>query len=271
MFKDKINLILVIFLILGISLLLYPSIADFWNESRSTKIISSYDKDIKNISSETLREEEKRAHFYNEKLMTRANSQDQIEEMADYRNILHLGGNDIMATIYIPAVNVRLPIYHGTEENVLQAGLGHIEWTSLPVGGLGSHAVITGHRGLVSARLFTDIDQLEIGDIFKIYVLDKELDYKVDRITVVEPHETQDLLIDKNKDYVSLLTCTPYGINTHRLIVRGERIDGPVDMSHISSEATRIKPLVVAAVLAVPASIIFGIVIVAINKRKRSL
>ncbi|MGI5949740.1 class C sortase [Peptoniphilus sp.] len=269
MLKDKVNLILFIFLILGISLLLYPSIADYWNASRSTKVISEYNDGLKNLSSETIEREYNRAVEYNKKLLTRNNSQDKIKEMDDYYNILKVGNNDVMANIYIPSINVRLPIYHGTDENILQSGLGHIEWTSLPVGGVGTHSAITGHRGLVSARLFTDIDQLEPGDIFKIYVLDKELDYQVDNITVVEPHETKDLLIDKDKDLVTLVTCTPYGINTHRLLVRGKRIDGPLDLSHITSEAYRIKPTVVAAVMIIPASIIFGAINLAMDRRRK--
>lgn len=269
MFKDKVNVILVVFLILGISLLAYPSIADYWNASRSTKVVEEYQDNVKSTSKDRLDKEYERTRTYNEELLTRKHSLDHIKAMDDYNNLLSLSGSDVMATVYIPSINVRLPVYHGTEESVLQSGLGHIEWTSLPVGGKGSHAAITGHRGLVSARLFTDIDQLEIGDIFKIYVLDRELDYRVDHITVVEPHETQDLLIDPDKDYVTLITCTPYGINTHRLLVRGERIDGLEDLSYLSSEAVRIKPLTVAAIMIIPASIIYALVSLKISKRSR--
>lgn len=269
MVKDKVNTILIAFLILGISLLLYPSIADYWNSSRSTKVVEGYQEGVKSSSKELLEREYKKAVTYNKELLSRENSQEHIKSMEQYKNILKLGGSDVMATVYIPSINVRLPVYHGTDENVLTSGLGHIEWTSLPVGGKGTHAAITGHRGLVSARLFTDIDQLEIGDVFKVYVLDKELDYKVDYITVVEPHETKDLLIDKNKDYMTLVTCTPYGINTHRLLVRGERIDGIEDISYLSSEAVRIKPLTIAAIMIVPASIIYAFIILSVNKRSR--
>ncbi|MDD7306734.1 MAG: class C sortase [Peptoniphilaceae bacterium] len=267
MFKDKVNVVLVIFLILGISLLAYPSIADYWNASRSTKVVEDYQDRVKSYSKDRLDKEYEKAQAYNKELLTRKHSLEHIKPMDNYKNLLSLGGSDIMATVYIPSINVRLPVYHGTEESVLTSGLGHIDWSSLPVGGKGTHAAITGHRGLVSARLFTDIDQLEIGDIFKIYVLDRELDYKVDQITVVEPQDTKDLLINPKKDYVTLITCTPYGINTHRLLVRGERIESLEDLSYLSSEAVRIKPITVAAIMIIPASIIYALVSLKLNKR----
>ncbi|MGO1580306.1 MAG: class C sortase [Peptoniphilaceae bacterium] len=270
MVKDKVNLILIIFLILGFSLLLYPSIADLWNASRSTKIISDYNKNLEKFSDEEINKELEKARKYNQKLLKKNHSTDMSdEELKEYFSNLNLGLGDVMARLEIPSINLRMPIYHGTDEKVLQSALGHIEWSSLPVGGESSHAVITGHRGLVSARLFTDIDQLIEGDTFNIYVLKEKLTYEVDQISIVEPHEINNILIEEGKDYVTLLTCTPYGINTHRLLVRGHRVDGGSQFVDLSSEASRVKPFVVASVITIPAALILGISMLLVDKKRR--
>lgn len=270
MFRDKINLILVIFLILGISLLLYPSIADLYNANKSTKIINEYNDSIKALSEKEIEDVFNKAKNYNQRLIKKRFSQDMSpSELKEYNSMLKFGANEAMAMVDIPSINIRLPIFHGTDEVTLQSALGHIEWTSLPVGGESTHCVITGHRGLVSARLFTDLDQLIPGDVFTIRVLNRELFYKVDEITIVEPHEINNILIEKGKDYTTLLTCTPYGVNTHRLLVRGYRIDDLFDVSHVSAEAVRIKPFVVASIMTIPTALILGAIILIIDKNRR--
>lgn len=267
--KDKVSIILAIFLLIGISLLLYPSISDFWNASRSTRVSNEYDEEVANLSHKKIQDILEDARAYNDRLLNRSYPTTMTEEeLADYYEQLSLENSQVMANVEIPSVNISLPIYHGTSDNILQSAVGHIEWTSLPVGGLGTHSTITGHRGLLSARLFTDIDQMVEGDVFYIYVLGEKLTYLVDQIKIVLPHEINELLIDPNEDYVTLLTCTPYGINTHRLLVRGHRIENEEAELYLISEATPVKPVYVALVLMVPLSIAVIILLLYFDKRR---
>ena len=198
--------------------MLYPTVSERWNAKRQSKAVLEYDEVLNDMDEETVAALWEEAEEYNHQLCKGENSKEQYDEM------LHVDENGIMGYISIPKIQVRLPIYHGTSEAVLQDGAGHLEGSSLPIGGPDSHAVLSSHRGLPGARLFTDLDQLVLGDSFQITVLGQDLIYKVDQITVVEPHEVEKLQIVKDQDYCTLVTCTPYGINTHRMLVRGLRV-----------------------------------------------
>jgi sortase A len=176
------------------------------------------------------------------------------QEWEDYHSQLNLTGDGIMGYIEIPSINISLPLHHTVEETILQVAIGHIEWTSLPTGGEGTHTVFSGHRGLPSARLFSDLDQLTPGDLFMLRILDELMTYEVDQILVVEPHEVEPLQVEAGKDLCTLVTCTPYGVNSHRLLVRGHRVENPEDAVtlRVTADAYRIEPLTVAPVVAVP-------------------
>lgn len=253
--KHLSTIILVIVLILGVMILLYPTVSDYWNSFHQSRAIASYLEEIENIDPVNYEREWARAEQYNEALLSKPNRfvlSD--EDYAEYETLLNLTGSGIMGYIEIPKINCSLPVYHGTDEAVLQIAVGHIEGTSLPTGGPGTHTVLSGHRGLPSARLFTDLDQMEAGDLFVIRVMDRVMTYMVDQVLIVLPEEMDGLAIDPNEDYCTLVTCTPYGINSHRLLVRGRRTDN-VEMEQIIkvvSDATQIKPILVAPVLAAP-------------------
>jgi len=188
---------------------------------------------------------------YNTNLLSKSNRYNMTDEQrAEYESILDVTGTGIMGYIEIPSIDVSLPIYHGTNESVLQIAIGHIESSSLPVGGIGTHCVISGHRGLPSAKLFSDIDQLKEGDVFMIQVLDDTLTYEVDQIRTVLPTEMKDLRIEEGKDYCTLVTCTPYGVNTHRLLVRGHRVE-TTEAIHVSADATQMDMRYAALVIGI--------------------
>ena len=246
---------LILIFFAGLSLLLYPSFSDYWNSFHQSRAIASYAEEVANLDEEQYTELWDRAWEYNESLLDRRNVFILGEEQkAEYGELLNVGGNSVMGYVDIPAINCTLPIYHGTDEGVLQVAVGHLEWTSLPVGGTSSHCVISGHRGLPSAKLFTDLDRLIVGDVFMLRVLDEILTYEVDQILIVEPDDTNALLIEPGKDYCTLVTCTPYGINSHRLLVRGHRIETEeaAVTVRITSDAVQIEPLIVAPIVAIP-------------------
>ena len=252
---DKTTFLLILILLAGLSFLLYPSFSDWWNGRYQSYAIESYSEEIAKMDSEEYKAIWESAKAYNESLLGRRN--DYVltqEQMAAYNNELNLHGSGIMGYIEIPDIDVSLAIYHTTEETVLQVAVGHLEWTSLPTGGPGTHCVLSGHRGLPSAKLFTDLDRLEIGDRFILHIMDEVLTYEVDQIKVVEPQETEDLLIQPGQDLVTLVTCTPYGVNSHRLLVRGHRVDNApvVTERHVTADAVQTDPMVVASVLAIP-------------------
>lgn len=252
---NLITILLVLILLAGLSLLLYPSVSDYWNSLHQTKAIATYTEEVANLNQDQYDEIWAAAESYNASLTDRNNayrlSDDQKEE---YERLLDVSGLGIMGYIEIPSIHCSLPIYHGTEESVLQVGVGHLEWSSLPVGGESTHCVLSGHRGLPSARLFTNLDELSEGDTFMLRVLDEVLTYEVDQILIVEPQETGALQIEEGKDYCTLVTCTPYGINTHRLLVRGHRIDNIEEAKtiRVTADAIQIEPLLVAPVVATP-------------------
>ena len=264
------TIVLVLILLVGLSLLLYPSVSDYWNSFHSSRAISAYTEDVANLDEVQYEEMWSAARAYNRALAERSTnfalSDAQKEE---YEKLLDISGVGIMGYLEIPELNMSLPIYHGTEESVLQIAAGHLEWSSLPVGGESSHCIISGHRGLPSAKLFTDLDKLQEGDVFVLRVLDEVLTYEVDQIRVVEPSQVSDLEIVEGSDLCTLVTCTPYGINTHRLLVRGHRIENIQESQtiRVTSDAMQIEPLIVAPIVATPVLLLL-LVLLLLPKRK---
>ena len=220
------TIVFIIIFITGLSLLLYPTVSDWYNSLFQIEVIESYAQDVGKLDDETYNRLLSEARNYNEVISTK--EQNYIlsdREQKEYNSLLDISNSGIMGYIEIPVINVKLAIYHGTSEAVLSSGVGHIPGSSLPVGGESTHCVISGHRGLPSAKLFSNLDELVIGDIFTLYTLEEMLTYEVDKIQIVLPEETDGLAVKKGKDYCTLVTCTPYGINTHRLLVRGHRVE----------------------------------------------
>ncbi len=275
--KKKGNLstiILLLLMVIGLSLLLYPTISDYWNSFTQSRAITSYAEQIAQLDSDEYEQIWKDAREYNEFISERKNIYILDDEQeAEYRSLLNVSGNGIMGYIDIPVIDCVLPIYHGTEESVLSIAVGHIDWTSLPVGGASTHCVVSGHRGLPSAKLFTDIDKLVVGDYFTLNILDEVLTYEVDQIRIVLPDETKELLIEEGKDLCTLVTCTPYGVNSHRLLVRGHRIDNFAEAQEvrITSDAMVVEKFVVVPFVFVPILIVTlcGLLLFGGEKRKR--
>lgn len=259
------SVILVVILIAGLSLLLYPTVSNWWNSTRSTQAISSYQEAVDTMKEEEYAKLLDDAKEYNKSFYRHYLNRD---EQKAYENLLNIGKNGMMGYIVIPSIDVRLPIYHGTSESVLQIAAGHLEWSSLPVGGESTHCVLSGHRGLPSAKLFTDLDQMAEGDLFQLNILNETFTYEVDQILTVEPDDSEALQIIDGRDYCTLVTCTPYGINTHRLLVRGHRVENPDAKLHVSSEATQIDNTVVAVIISVPVLVVI-LVFVLIRDKKR--
>ena len=268
------TILLILILLIGLSLMLYPSFADWWNSFHSSRAIASYVEQVANIDDAQYEELWDAAWDYNQSLLHRPNDfllSDEQQEI--YKSLLDFGGNGIMGYIEIPMIDVMLPIYHGTKESVLQIAVGHLDWTSLPVGGAGSHCVVSGHRGLPSARLFTDLDKLKVGDVFMLHVLNEILTYEIDQILIVEPQDTDPLLIEPGKDLCTMITCTPYGINSHRMLVRGHRIESQEEAKviRITADAVRIEPLMVAPFVAVPILLVLLIILLLPKQKKGKL
>ena len=253
--KNFTTILLVIIFLAGVGLLLYPTVSDYWNSFHQSKAVVSYIENVTNIDDKNYEELWNNAVAYNEELAENGIKWTMTdEEKEEYDQYLKIDDTGIMAYIEIPEIDCSLPIYHGTEESVLQIAIGHIEGTSLPVGGESTHCVLSGHRGLPSAKLFTDLDKLVEGDTFIIQTLDATLTYEVDQIRIVEPTDLSDLQIEEGKDFCKLVTCTPYGINTHRLLVRGHRIanDEKATEIRVSADATQVDPIQTAPFLAAP-------------------
>lgn len=270
--KSKLStIILILVLIIGLSLLLYPTFSDYWNSLHQSRAIATYSEQVENLDAEKYDEILEEAIEYNESLLNRLNVYVLSEEQeAEYSELLDLTGTGIMGYIDIPSINCSLPIYHGTDEAVLQVAVGHMEWTSLPIGGESTHSALSGHRGLPSARLFTDLDQLREGDYFMFHVLNETLTYEVDQILIVEPNETEALLIEEGKDLCTLVTCTPYGVNSHRLLVRGHRVENVEDSAvvRVTADAVQVEPLLVAVIIAIPIVIILLSILISIDSKK---
>ena len=260
--KNKTTIIMVLFFFIGLGVLLYPSISDFYNQKVQSKAIVDYESILNNISKEDYTSYFEKANNYNKKLLAMKRPLLTYKNIKDYNQILNLNGNGMIGYLSIDKIKVELPIYHGTSNEVLSKAVGHLEGTSLPVGGSGTHSVLSAHRGLPSFKLFTDLDKLEIGDTFVINVLDQTLTYQIDKITIVKPNQVNDLKIEKDKDYVTLLTCTPYGINTHRLLVRGVRIENINNKKlFVTTEGFKISKLVVMPLVAIPLILILLLII----------
>ena len=269
--KHLSTIVLIFVLMAGLSLLLYPTVSDFWNSLHQSRAIAGYDEAVASLDQESYEEYWNQAVAYNERLWHKSSRYYLTdEEQEEYRSMLNISGNGIMGYIQIPSINVSLPIYHGTDESILQVAVGHIEASSLPVGGESTHCVMSGHRGLPSARLFTDLDQLVEGDIFMLQVLNETLTYQVDQIRIVLPEEIEELDMIRGKDYCTLVTCTPYGINTHRMLVRGIRIDNLEEAAviRVTPDAVLVDPKLAAPALAIPMPLVLLIWLL-IKYRKR--
>lgn len=251
--KRLTNIILVAILLVGLSLLLYPSVSDYWNSFHQTRAIMRYMEEVGSMDSEEYDRVINSAHAYNAAIDPTAFRWFLSDEMREvYQKELNFNNDGAMGFVTIDKINVSLPIYHGTSEAILQTSIGHIDWTSLPVGGESTHAVLSGHRGLPSAKLFSDLDKLVEGDVFTISILNEMLTYKVDQIRIVEPENIDDLQIVPGEDYCTLVTCTPYGINSHRLLVRGHRVDNPQGDAKVVSDAMLIDKMYVVPFVGVP-------------------
>lgn len=247
------TLLLGIILLTGLVLLLYPTVADWWNSFHQSKAVASYVRTVENMTDNEREKAIAAANEYNRRLAKEGiHFVISEEEQAEYDKLLDLTGTGIMGYVQIPAIDVSLPIYHGTSEMVLQVAAGHLTGTSLPIGGESTHTAISGHRGLPSARLFTDLDDLVVGDVFTITVLDHVITYMVDQIRIVYPYELDELAIEEGRDYCTLITCTPYGVNSHRMLVRGTRIENAREAVVIVGEANRIQPYIVIPMVAIP-------------------
>ncbi len=269
--KNLSTILLLIVFFIGLSLLLYPSVSDYWNSMHQSRAIASYAGEVAQLDTQRYDALWEAARGYNAALAGRSNTYLLTEEQkAQYEALLDVAGLGVMGYVEIPAIKCALPIYHGTDEAVLQIAVGHLEWSSLPVGGESTHCVISGHRGLPSARLFTDLDKLVEGDIFLLRVLDEVLTYEVDQIRIVEPQEVDDLGITAGEDLCTLVTCTPYGINTHRLLVRGHRVENRADAAgvRVTADAILIDPLLTAPLAAVP-MVLLLVLWVMIHYRKK--
>lgn len=247
------TIILVFLLLVGLAVMLYPTISDWWNSNIATHAIANYDQRVADLDDDTTAQILQAARDYNSKLSKVYAPFSSPDEVPGYYNTLDITGTGIMGYVTVQVIGVELPIYHGTSEGVLNIAVGHMQGSSLPIGGTSTHAVLSAHRGLPSARLFTDIDELVVGDIFTITVLKEIYTYEVEEILIVLPHEVDKLAIQPGRDMVTLMTCTPYGINTHRLLVRAHRIDTEYARTVlVSADCVQVDPMLVVPVIAAP-------------------
>lgn len=245
------NILLVLIMLTGIGILAYPSVSDWWNSMHATQAIAGYVEAV-----ETMSKEEKEAIFakakeYNDSLPNGVNFNISEEKYAEYASILDITGTGIMGYIQIQSIGVNLPVYHGVDEGILQIAVGHIPGSSFPIGGERTHAVMSGHRGLPSAKLFSDLDKLKEGDVFTVTVLDETFTYMIDQIRIVLPEETDELAIVDDKEYATLVTCTPYGVNSHRMLMRGHRIAN-IDGKATPADAVKIPTYIVIPAVGIP-------------------
>ena len=251
--KNLVNFIICLIGLAGVGLLAYPTVADWWNSFHQSRAVASYAKAVAELDTETYDRLIEEAEKYNKELaQTGIQWTMSKAQMKEYEKLLNINDTGILGYIDIPKINIQLPIYHGTDEAVLQIAIGHLAGTSLPIGGSSTPCVVSGHRGLPSAKLFTDIDKMKEGDIFTMTVLDRTVTYEVDQIRIVEPSDLSNLRIEEGKDYCTLVTCTPYGINTHRLLVRGHRIANLNGDANVVADALQIQPVYVAPFVAFP-------------------
>ena len=269
--KHLSTILLIVALLAGVSLLLYPSVSDYWNSLHATQVVSNYAQQVQTMDRSRYETMWNDAVAYNRSLLTRSTDFALTDaQKRQYDALLNVDETGIMGYLEIPALEVTLPIYHGTDDSVLQVGAGHIEWSSLPTGGESTHCVLSGHRGLPSARLFSDLDQLVAGDTFVIRVLDEVMTYEVDQILIVEPTDVSALTVEDGKDLCTLVTCTPYGVNSHRLLVRGHRVENASEAIRVTSDAVQIEPLIVAPLVAMPLLLALLILLLLPHSKKKS-
>ena len=275
--RNMTTILLFVVLFVGLALLLYPSVSDFYNSFHQSRAVATYNTVVEQESKKDYEADWAAANAYNEKLRAQSTVDRLImtdEEREEYDAVMNVGGSGIIGVIEIPQIAVTLPLYHSTNANVLQVAVGHIEGTSLPTGEPGTHSAFSAHRGLPSAKLFTNLDQLTYGDTFTLRVLDKVLTYEIDQILIVEPHDVSALQIYDGMDLCTLVTCTPYGINSHRLLVRGHRTEQQVETSlaqlsvRISADALVIDPYIVAPIVAAPMLLILLILMLVTTSPK---
>ena len=259
--KSKIGLLLVLMLLVGVCGLLYPSVSQYWNSKTQSRAVSNYQDILASIKPEDYSAYFEAAQQYNEALGKLNFPLTEYRQLSNYNSVLNVSNNGVMGFITIPKIGVEIPIYHSIRPEVLNIACGHMEGTSLPIGGESTHCILSAHRGLPHAKLFTDLDKMEIGDTFQITILNQVFTYQVDQIKVVRPDEINDVQIIPGEDLCTLLTCTPYGINSHRLLVRGTRIENAAPVLHVTSNAYRIDSLVATPVVATPILLILFIVL----------
>ena len=259
--KNKIGILLVLMLFVGVCGLLYPSVSQYWNSKTQTRAVENYREILDSLKTEDYDSYFKEAENYNTSLSDLSFPLTEYKKITGYNNLLNVNKSGIMGYISISKLGVELPLYHGISNEVLNIACGHLEGTSLPVGGENTHCVLSAHRGLPHAKLFTELDKMEVGDTFTITVLNRTVTYQIDQIKVVLPNETNDVQIVAGKDLCTLLTCTPYGINSHRLLVRGTRIENAAPVLHVTSNAYRIDSLVATPVVAAPILLILLIIL----------
>ena len=269
--KHLLTVILVAGLVAGAGLLLYPSVANYWNSFHQTRAIMAYNDAVSGMSQDDYTAILDEAKAYNKRLGKKGIHWTMTDaEKKEYNKMLKIDGTDVMGYISIPKIHVKLPMYHGTEEAILQTSIGHLEQTSLPVGGKSSHCSVSGHRGLPSARLFTDLDKLKEGDTWTMNILNETLTYEADQIRIVEPEDLSNLNIRNNKDFCTLITCTPYGVNTHRLLIRGHRIPNADGNANLTADAIQIEPMYIAPFLSIPLLIaLLAIMLITTRRAKR--
>ena len=270
--KNTSTILLILVFFVGLSVMLYPTISDYVNQRHQSRMVSTYAADVDKLTDADYTAYFDAADSFNAQIAADPDALYFPSRFPSYESTLDITGTGIMGYITIEKIGVELPIYHGTSDAVLQSAAGHLEGTSLPVGGASTHAVISAHRGLPSAKLFTNLDKMEVGDTFTITVLDRVLTYEVDKISIVLPTETDELKVVDGKDYVTLMTCTPYGINTHRLLVRGRRIETPDKLKHIrvTSEATKIEPIITAPIIALPILLVLLLWLLFTTRKRKS-
>ena len=268
--RNKIGIFLVLLLFIGVCGLLYPSVSQYWNARTQTRAVENYREILDSLKPEDFDAYFEAAESYNQQLHDLKSPLTDYHRLSNYHQTLNISGNGIMGYISIPKLGVELPLYHGISAEVLNVACGHMEGSSLPIGGESTHAVLSAHRGLPHARLFTDLDKLEIGDTFQITVLNRTVTYQVDQIKVVRPDNAEYIQIVEGEDLCTLLTCTPYGVNSHRLLVRGTRIENAAPVLHVTSDAFKIDSLVATPVVAAPILLVLLVVLMVKYREKGS-
>ena len=256
------TIIMIVLFFIGLLTLFYPTLSNYYNEKMGSKTIYNYENILNSYDIGKFKQIKKDAINYNKKLSKLKEPLLDYDDLKNYNKVLNVNNEGMIGYLSIDKIRVEIPIYHGTSNDTLNSFAGHVEGTSLPIGGKGTHSVLSAHRGLPSAKLFSDLDRLELGDTFKITVLDEVLTYEVDKISIVKPNNSKELKIDKKNDYVTLLTCTPYGINTHRLLVRGKRVDNNINKVYITTEGFKLNKLIVIPILTLPIIILLILIII---------